>query len=66
MEFKEENLFNINSTDEELEEQIKLFLNEGGNGNGLVRMIMLNPMNGMASHTRRIMKIIESMKLSEK
>lgn len=61
MEFSEEKLFDVNTTNEEIEEQIKLFLGAGGTGQQLVRMIMLNPIKGIAGHTTRILDIIKGM-----
>ena len=63
MEFSEEKLFDVDATDEEIKEQLDLYLNSGGTGRGIVRMVMLNPMKGIAAHTKRILDILEEIDL---
>lgn len=63
MEFSEEKLFDVEATDEELEEQLHVFLDKGGTGREIVRMIMHNPKKGIAEHTKRILDILEAMNL---
>jgi hypothetical protein len=63
MEFSEEKLFDVDATNEEIEKQLDLYLNSGGTGRGIVHMVMLNPIKGIAVHTKRILDILGEMDL---
>jgi len=63
MKFNEEKLFDIDATDKEIEEQLHIFLDRGGTGFEIVRMIMHTPKKGIAIHTKRILNILEEMNL---
>lgn len=60
MNFSHEALFNLEATDEELIEQLTLFLQKDGTGFQLVQMIMLAPKAGLHNHSNRILNLLET------
>jgi hypothetical protein len=61
MSFDRDKLFDVNATDEELHYQLKEYFLSGGTGTWLVAMIINTPMNGITSHTGRLMTILENL-----
>lgn len=58
--FSHEALFNIEATDDELREQLRMFTDDlNGTGQQLIRMIAMAPVTGIAAHVARLLKLLQ-------